>query len=242
MSIFDGDHNLPNIPLPTMGGEVFWEELDRRGGYVLQKNIFSGYCRILDRDNIRMAWGGEGPMRAKLRELAGENRTGRPDRGDVIGVHRIGGVYDHYGVYESDDCVYEYAGGDGDFGGGEIHITTLKKFIGNSGNYFVLEFPEKHGAPGKLPMPVGGLSSGFVRDPKWDVLGRIVEQMKEEEYHLYSPDETIRRARSRLGERAYNLALNNCEHFAIWCKTGLHESHQVDAVLRAMIRRPGIVR
>lgn len=41
------------------------------------------------------------------------------------------------------------------------------------------------------------------------------------------PDVVIRRAKSRLEESKYNLWFNNCEHFATWCKTGLHESEQV---------------
>lgn len=45
---------------------------------------------------------------------------------------------------------------------------------------------------------------------------------------VYSPDETVARARSRLGERQYNLVTNNCEHFALWCKTGESESFQVN--------------
>ena len=49
--------------------------------------------------------------------------------------------------------------------------------------------------------------------------------------HIYSPEETLARARSRIGEDRYNLVLNNCEHFAIWCKTGLSKSYQVDDVL-----------
>jgi len=44
------------------------------------------------------------------------------------------------------------------------------------------------------------------------------------------PEESIRRAYSRLGENTYNLVLNNCEHFAIWCKIGEHRSLQVDLV------------
>ncbi|AOY80071.1 lecithin retinol acyltransferase family protein [Moorena producens JHB] len=40
-------------------------------------------------------------------------------------------------------------------------------------------------------------------------------------------DVVIRRAKSRLGERQYNLIFNNCEHFANWCKTGKSESQQV---------------
>jgi hypothetical protein len=44
----------------------------------------------------------------------------------------------------------------------------------------------------------------------------------------FSGEETVRRARSRIGEKGYNLAANNCEHFAAWCKTGEHRSTQVD--------------
>ncbi len=44
----------------------------------------------------------------------------------------------------------------------------------------------------------------------------------------HSPEEVIRRAVSRLGETNYNLLLNNCEHFANWCKTGKNFSRQVN--------------
>lgn len=43
---------------------------------------------------------------------------------------------------------------------------------------------------------------------------------------------TLRRAMGRLGEQRYNLVFNNCEHFAIWCKTGRHRSTQVEDWLR----------
>lgn len=42
---------------------------------------------------------------------------------------------------------------------------------------------------------------------------------------------TLRRAMGRIGEQNYNLLFNNCEHFAIWCKTGRHRSEQVNSVL-----------
>lgn len=37
---------------------------------------------------------------------------------------------------------------------------------------------------------------------------------------LYDADQIIRRALSRKGESNYNLALNNCEHFVTWCRSG----------------------
>ena len=43
---------------------------------------------------------------------------------------------------------------------------------------------------------------------------------------IYSGAETVRRARAKIGERGYNLFGHNCEHFALWCKTGEEESSQ----------------
>ena len=58
-----------------------------------------------------------------------------------------------------------------------------------------------------------------------------MKESRARNYHLYSGDETVARARGELGKEGYNLVTNNCEHFAIWCKTGLQESSQVNQVL-----------
>ena len=52
------DREMPNIPFPTMGGHVFWNTIASRGGYRLQQNMITGHARILDSDDIRIAWGG----------------------------------------------------------------------------------------------------------------------------------------------------------------------------------------
>lgn len=44
---------------------------------------------------------------------------------------------------------------------------------------------------------------------------------------IYAPEVVVERAASRLGERQYDLLLNNCEHFANWCTTGRSESRQL---------------
>ena len=54
-------------------------------------------------------------------------------------------------------------------------------------------------------------------------------------YHLYSAKETVARAKSCLGKAGYELLGNNCEHFALWCKTGVKTSHQVNAVWHALL-------
>ena len=42
----------------------------------------------------------------------------------------------------------------------------------------------------------------------------------------FLPDEAIRRARSKIGER-WDLLWNNCEHFVNWAKTGRRDSLQL---------------
>jgi hypothetical protein len=44
-------------------------------------------------------------------------------------------------------------------------------------------------------------------------------------------EETVHRAKSRVGENNYRFIDSNCEHFATWCATGLHNSEQVRTVV-----------
>lgn len=55
----------------------------------------------------------------------------------------------------------------------------------------------------------------------------------------YSPDEIVRRARSRLRENDYRLLTNNCEHFCNWCVSGISRSAQVERRLHSSFRKFG---
>lgn len=146
-------------------------------------------------------------------------------RGDVIGVHRFNGLYDHYGIYTGNGEVIHYADPSGDFGTNiVVHRTTLKKFKEDAKYLFVVNFDKlcirKQFRLGDIMTPYG------VNVVK--LLTTLFENLRR---HIASPEETVQRAESRLGERKYNLATNNCEHFAIWCKTGVSESSQVDEIM-----------
>lgn len=52
----------------------------------------------------------------------------------------------------------------------------------------------------------------------------------------FSADDTVKRAKSRLGENNYNLITNNCEHFAVWCKTDNAVSYQIDSLSESEIQ------
>ena len=64
---------------------------------------------------------------------------------------------------------------------------------------------------------------------------RIVHHPKS----VFSPEEIVRRASSRLGENDYRLLTNNCEHFCNWCLDGVSRSAQVERPLVLPIRMLG---
>ncbi len=74
----------------------------------------------------------------------------------------------------------------------------------------------------------------FINPVKWHE-NDLFQRVELKDYtNLYSPAETIERAESRLGEEKYDLFLNNCACFALWCKTGESRSYQSDNAIRFM--------
>lgn len=51
--------------------------------------------------------------------------------------------------------------------------------------------------------------------------------VEEPRVRSFSPEESVERAFSRLGENEYNIIFNNCEHFVNWCISGMHSSAQI---------------
>lgn len=47
---------LPNFPMKTFGGKVFWRTIESSNGWRLQQKILSEHYRIIDSQNIRHTW------------------------------------------------------------------------------------------------------------------------------------------------------------------------------------------
>lgn len=82
----------------------------------------------------------------------------------------------------------------------------------------------------------GGVSGGIVEEVTVSQFTkgaklRIVPHGDEREY---TPGETVERAKRRMNEDNYDLAFNNCEHFATWCVTGKEKSSQVRRAKNAL--------
>ena len=162
------------------------------------------------------------------RQLALSDKNTRAQNGDVIKVNR--GAYDHYGVYalnnNDEPSVIHYTGATGpaDFNG-MVRETSLKEFLNGAKYFTVCSFPED----------INELNNNKLNNSPLYLVWQEVKKSLRKDYHLYSGSETVARARSQLGKTGYNLICNNCEHFAVWCRTGVKESSQVNNIIDMLI-------
>ena len=121
--------------------------------------------------------------------------------GDIVFCQRsnffFGDVYQHYGVYVGYHKIIHYIKGDSPLDG-RIAETSIEKFCDGDTLYIAED---------------DSLLSIF--------------QDADVAASFYGPRKTVQRARSMIGKGDYSLFNHNCEHFAIWCKTGLTESTQL---------------
>lgn len=152
--------------------------------------------------------------------------------GDILGVRRSG--YDHYGVYIGNSRVIHYTSmsSDIDMKNNRIMETDIKHFLREERNIFVLNCENPALSPRFPAVAIPTINpTSFTVFGVQQIMSQLVKAFRNKEKKIYTPEETVQRAKSKLGEQKYNLVTNNCEHFAIWCKTGISQSHQVDAYL-----------
>lgn len=74
--------SLPNLTLPTGGGNQLWADVAHDGGWRVQRHVWTGHARLLDGSDVRRAWGSEEVCRAALAEraprLEGASSVSRP--------------------------------------------------------------------------------------------------------------------------------------------------------------------
>lgn len=155
---------------------------------------------------------------------------------DTVGY--TNGIYDHYAVYVSDDEVIHYTSVDSDIDGDiKLTKTDFKSFLRGDSRFYIVVFPEKERLSSKTinrEIFLGYQSSICMQPDLWRNDDYVPKWLLDR-YKKYSPDEVVARARSALNSQnqdSYDLFSNNCEHFAVWCATGLHESEQIEALKR----------
>ena len=137
--------------------------------------------------------------------------------GDIVFCQRgnilLGDTYQHYGVYAGYHKIIHYIKGDSPFDG-RIAETSIETFCDGDTLYIAEE----------------------------DTLLSIFQDAGVAA-SFYGPRKTVQRAKSMIGKGGYNLLTHNCEHFAVWCKTGLDVSTQasISGVLIKGIEPDGII-
>ena len=137
-------------------------------------------------------------------------------RGDVLCVRN--GLANRYGIWTG-EAVILYARSPR--GTKEVHRRSLRDFLQGAESYSICMFPKTYGRMRKCKQ-VSPISSAFMPQQN---LWRLLEQAeKARRYKRYSPEETACRAEHALGQSGYASS----EHFAVWCKTGIAESHELE--------------
>ena len=136
--------------------------------------------------------------------------------GDVVCVE--GGLLKRYGIWTGENFILY---GEDSRGKNRVHEESFRDFLSGAEHFAICEFPKKYGRPTQWEQPVSSVV--MPQDKIWRILewGRKARQ-----YRRYSPHETVSRAQSKLGEGGYLTS----EHFAMWCKTGIAESHELEAI------------
>lgn len=160
--------------------------------------------------------------------------------GDVIYVDRNCGIfgYKHFGIYSGNKNVIHYTKGSNNEFDGIIRETPFERFLGNDSSCHVCHFDDEGNRNSTektfLPQSFGIQSAApnLTALLAVTVAKGLYDSIFAEKGKLYSAQETVERARSCIGKRGYNLLLHNCEHFAIWCKTGVEKSEQVEDIIK----------
>ena len=123
-------------------------------------------------------------------------------RGDHIAFHRHKGAYWHHAIVERID-----------HDEGEIHVIEYT----NTAKGFSVD--------NCLPPKNFEIVKARVTRHPYKFRDENVYLLKHD--NCLDQDEVVSRAQKKLGDEKYHVITNNCEHFAMWCKTGNSSSDQV---------------
>lgn len=119
-------------------------------------------------------------------------------------------------------------------------IVMRKKFMGMVDHYviYVGVFDNKHRFVANYTKGVRDIT-----DQELNEFLQILEPTKIDRFPFHDSQrpEAVKRAISRVGERAYNYLSNNCEHFKNWVHHGKHKSEQVEGATQAVITGLGAI-
>ncbi|KAK7089674.1 phospholipase A and acyltransferase 3-like [Littorina saxatilis] len=137
-----------------------------------------------------------------------------PKKGDIIRFQRKG--YSHFAIYIGDGKV--------------IHRTSPPDSLNVQSASATAVGQSKNAA---AIIRIDDLKDVAGDESKAHIANSLDDQKKP-----FDPEEIVKRAKSKLGEKGYNLFFKNCEHFVMWCRYGIEKSEQVEQFVDALMRGP----
>jgi len=104
-----------NLPIATMGGAQFWGDCFLHHGWRIQENVYTGHYRLLDRRDVRRAWGSYEACRTVLERARVEKGIELASDHMVLLLHGMGRSRDSFSAlrdaleeqgYEVGDVAY----------------------------------------------------------------------------------------------------------------------------------------
>lgn len=79
-----------NLVMPTMGGAQIWTDEWVRGDYRIQRNVLTGHYRLLDDQDMRLAWGTIDQCQTRFEQVVVERKLPPVTGKVVILLHGLG--------------------------------------------------------------------------------------------------------------------------------------------------------
>ena len=80
----------PNLPFPTLGGKQLWADRHWFAGWRVQQHVWTGHARLLDRSNVRRAWGSLEACEAALQAARSSGELQLSSERVAVVVHGLG--------------------------------------------------------------------------------------------------------------------------------------------------------
>jgi len=251
-----GWEDLPVLSVKVDIGDCSsWFTKENIQEYYLQEHILKDdFARIVKADGQIVAIGSKEIMRVKLARLTAKCFF---TKGDIIAIDRVQNDsfsgYTHYGIVWDEDYVIHFAGKEHDFSGKKyIRFSPLRDFLNANGHRYSLKdcsllYVRNNKPPKRIfqniehfKINMGALSlfdeTQFVGCRCFDKNTTIAraEAVALQFPNKFVPQSNEMERKSVTEEdvqgfkQSYNLVENNCEHFALWCRTGMKISLQVN--------------
>lgn len=82
-------HTLPNVALPTAGGQQLWADVAWDDGWRVQEHVWTGHGRLLDGGDVRRAWGDVDACKDALAERRARASAAPPEGPVVVVLHGL---------------------------------------------------------------------------------------------------------------------------------------------------------